>query len=155
MKHTFINIPLVFLGSSWRYIVQPCFHIATLCTLGCVGCVSENLASLCPAARVHVTMPMKVWRKPFDHYPVHFPAVDCGPLADPVNGVVMVDRGTTFGMAARYSCNAGYMIADGAFGLRLCTISGQWSGEAPRCERMYTIQQQDSWNFSAEGIVHI
>ena len=65
-----VNVPLwnkllfmmhmVFLGSSWRYIEQPCFHIAALGTLGCVGCVSENLASLCLAAQVHVTMPTKL-----------------------------------------------------------------------------------------------
>jgi len=72
-----------------------------------------------------------------DHYLFIFPAVNCGPLDDPVNGVVMIDMGTTLGMAARYFCNAGYLIA-GAFEVRVCTISGQWSGEAPRCERMYS-----------------
>ena len=103
-----------------------------------VGCVSENVALLCSTAWVHVTMPTEVSRKSCDYWSVHIPAVNCGPLADPVNGVVMIDRGTTFGMTARYSCDAGYVIA-GAFALRVCTISGQWSGEAPRCERMYTI----------------
>ena len=61
-------------------------------------------------------------------------AVDCGPLENPANGNVTIDAGTTVGMIARYSCNAGYVLME-LLALRLCTISGQWSGTAPTCER--------------------
>lgn len=63
-------------------------------------------------------------------------AVDCGSLDNPVNGVVTIDAGTTLGMIARYSCNPGYVLME-VLALRLCTISGQWSGTAPTCERMF------------------
>lgn len=47
-------------------------------------------------------------------------------------------------MIARYSCNPGYLLME-ALALRLCTISGQWSGTAPTCERMsYMMPYLDS-----------
>lgn len=71
-------------------------------------------------------------------------AVNCGSLDNPVNGVVTIDTGTTLGMIARYSCNPGYLLME-ALALRLCTISGQWSGTAPTCERMsYMMPYLDS-----------
>lgn len=64
-----------------------------------------------------------------------FTGVDCGVLSDPLNGVVILDQGTTrFGDEARYECNEGYNMTSGD-GIRTCTAGTMWSGEEPQCER--------------------
>ena len=60
-------------------------------------------------------------------------AVDCGNLANPTNGRVDL-TGTTFGSLATYSCNAGFILAQGSK-IRQCEANGQWSGTAPNCVR--------------------
>ena len=56
--------------------------------------------------------------------------VDCGALADPDNGIVMVSE-TTFNSSATYSCNTGYELRGDA--VRTCLGSGQWSSGTPMC----------------------
>lgn len=58
--------------------------------------------------------------------------VDCGDLDDPENGEVSL-TGTTFGSNATYSCNDGYFLEGESS--RVCQSDGNWSGEAPTCER--------------------
>ena len=41
--------------------------------------------------------------------------------------------GTTFGSRAFYSCNKGFILV--GFNRRICQANGEWSGEAPTCER--------------------
>ena len=59
-------------------------------------------------------------------------ALDCGPLSNPDNGLVIFRR-TTLGSVANYSCNAGYVLMGIPF--RICGVDGSWSGETPVCER--------------------
>ena len=61
-------------------------------------------------------------------------AVDCGPLEQPLNGVLRI-FGTTLANPARYDCNIGFQIV--GFNIRVCLENGSWSGTAPRCESMY------------------
>jgi formylglycine-generating enzyme required for sulfatase activity len=58
-------------------------------------------------------------------------AVDCGPLANPTNGVVQAGSGTTFGGVATYSCAEGYVV-QGA-DTRTCQATGLWSGSPATC----------------------
>ena len=61
--------------------------------------------------------------------------VDCGSVTDPANGQVSHTSGTTFGQTATYSCNTGYnLVGDST---RICQATGQWSGSAPTCQRMF------------------
>ena len=60
-------------------------------------------------------------------------AVDCGALADPMNGTVSLS-GTTFGQTALYQCALGYNIVGGSS--RTCQGNKQWSGTAPTCRSM-------------------
>ena len=57
--------------------------------------------------------------------------VDCGALADPVNGIV-TESDTVFNSSATYSCNTGYSLMGDA--IRICLSSGLWSGSGPTCE---------------------
>ncbi|MCA9700689.1 MAG: CCP domain-containing protein, partial [Myxococcales bacterium] len=57
-------------------------------------------------------------------------AIDCGPLADPEGGRVVVDSGNFAGLA-RYSCEPGFEMAGDA--TRSCGEDGQWTGAAPSC----------------------
>ena len=57
--------------------------------------------------------------------------VDCGALANPVNGLVS-DSATTLGNVATYSCNAGYAVNGAA--TQTCQADGTWSGTAPTCQ---------------------
>ena len=59
--------------------------------------------------------------------------IDCGGLANPVNGVVDLSNGTTLGSVARYSCGDIYELVGEA--TRNCTLQDTWSGEAPTCRR--------------------
>ena len=64
--------------------------------------------------------------------------VDCGSLTNPTNGVVSHTAGTTFGQTATYSCDTGYnLVGDNT---RMCQASGNWSGSAPTCQRMFLFQ---------------
>ena len=58
--------------------------------------------------------------------------VDCGPLDDPANGGVLL-LNTTTGSSAVYRCDDGFTI--NGTDVRICQSSGQWSGEAPVCDR--------------------
>jgi formylglycine-generating enzyme required for sulfatase activity len=58
-------------------------------------------------------------------------AVDCGPLANPTNGVVQTGSGTTFGASATYSCAEGYVVQGAA--TRTCQATGLWSGSPATC----------------------
>ena len=60
-------------------------------------------------------------------------AVDCGNLANPANGRVDL-TGTTFGSIATYTCNSGFILANGNR-IRQCGANEQWSGTAPNCVR--------------------
>ena len=58
--------------------------------------------------------------------------MDCGDLDDPENGEVSL-TGTILGSEATYSCNRGYVLVGES--KRVCQSNGEWSGEAPSCER--------------------
>ena len=63
-------------------------------------------------------------------------AVDCSALFDLANGQVST-TGTTFGETATYSCNTGYnLVGDST---RTCQATGEWSGSAPTCQRMFVL----------------
>ena len=66
--------------------------------------------------------------------------VDCGPLSDPTNGIVLVSVNTTLGTTASYECIAGYEVVGLMGEFRFCTETGMWSERDPTCERtLYTI----------------
>ena len=65
-------------------------------------------------------------------------AVDCGNLPNPANGQVTT-TGTTFGQNATYSCNTGYNLMGDS--TRTCQATGNWSGSAPTCERMFLLSE--------------
>ncbi|KAK7100185.1 sushi, von Willebrand factor type A, EGF and pentraxin domain-containing protein 1-like isoform X2 [Littorina saxatilis] len=56
--------------------------------------------------------------------------VDCGPLADPANGVVLALI-TTYPSDAIYECDEGYILEGDA--RRTCTEEGSWSLSEPTC----------------------
>ena len=51
---------------------------------------------------------------------------------DPVNGRVIVPGGTLLSSMIEYICNPGYKRVGPS--ARMCTETGEWSGEDPRCE---------------------
>ena len=53
-------------------------------------------------------------------------------LVPPTNGNVIVGV-TTLGAMATYTCNPSYRLV--GMDSRQCQENGQWSGEAPTCER--------------------
>ena len=59
--------------------------------------------------------------------------MDCSALSDPANGNVSHTSGTTFGEAATYSCELGYILIGES--PRICQINGTWSGRDPTCQR--------------------
>lgn len=59
--------------------------------------------------------------------------VDCGPLANPINGNVTLDFGTTYGATAVYSCRDGYYLDATVANTRTCTLDGTWSDSAAVC----------------------
>ncbi len=61
-----------------------------------------------------------------------YPVIDCGSLANPVNGQVMVTN-TTYNSIATYSCNTGYLEVGGTTS-RSCQDDGNWSASAPTCQ---------------------
>ena len=58
-------------------------------------------------------------------------AVDCGPLNNPINGLVIVPV-TTFNNMATYSCNSSGYLLNGTQ-TRTCQASGVWSNAEPTC----------------------
>jgi len=58
------------------------------------------------------------------------PAIDCGTLTDPANGMVDVSQGTTLNRMANYTCIGGYELIGER--TRTCEAGG-WSGDAPTC----------------------
>ena len=59
--------------------------------------------------------------------------IDCGDLDDPSNGDVMLTDGNTqYGAVAVYTCNNGYIVANGDE-TRTCEASEEWSGSEPNC----------------------
>ena len=62
--------------------------------------------------------------------------IDCGDLENPPNGVVQVSN-TTFGAAATYDCNVGFILE--GVDVRFCIETGEWSDEEPVCARKYDI----------------
>ena len=61
-----------------------------------------------------------------------FAGVDCGELADPVNGGVTTDPSTRFQSVATYTCNVGYNLTGNE--TRNCQADAVWSREAPTCQ---------------------
>lgn len=57
--------------------------------------------------------------------------VDCGPLENPDNGLVITVSGTTLNQVAQYSCFEGYRLS--GLERRLCQENARWSGNAPTC----------------------
>ena len=64
---------------------------------------------------------------------IHFPAVDCGSLDNPTNGIVDTTSGTTFNNMATYSCDGGYEVSGNLS--RICGSDGLWSPDPPTCTR--------------------
>ena len=58
--------------------------------------------------------------------------VRCGGLSNPSNGQVSITNNTPGGTAT-YTCNSGYNLVGRE--IRICQNDGEWSGEAPICER--------------------
>ena len=63
----------------------------------------------------------------------YFAVVDCGPLENPINGLVDTSAGTTFGNTSTYSCNLNFIV--NGTSSRLCTAAGVWEGQPPVCVR--------------------
>ena len=61
-----------------------------------------------------------------------FIAIDCGSLPDPEFGTVTI-TGTSTGSLATYKCNKGFKLNGSS--TRVCLNTGEWSQEAPTCER--------------------
>ncbi|XP_053397800.1 neurogenic locus notch homolog protein 1-like isoform X1 [Mercenaria mercenaria] len=57
--------------------------------------------------------------------------LDCGPVADIVNGGISYSDGTIYGSTVYYSCNNGYEVTGVAS--RVCLATGEWSDSQPVC----------------------
>ena len=57
--------------------------------------------------------------------------VNCGSPPDITNGTFDINRGTTFGSVAVYSCDVGFNLNGGA--IISCQANGTWSGPIPTC----------------------
>ena len=64
------------------------------------------------------------------HVVMSFAATDCGNLANPQNGAVLV-TGTTLGSTATYTCEENFSLLGPS--IRVCGSDGVWSGRAPIC----------------------
>ena len=60
--------------------------------------------------------------------------MDCRGLTDPLNGQVALNS-TTFQSVAAYECDSGFNLEGDME--RTCQASGEWSGAAPTCNRMF------------------
>ena len=61
-------------------------------------------------------------------------AVDCEGLTAPLSGQVALNS-TTFQSVAAYECDSGFNLEGDME--RTCQASGEWSGAAPTCNRMF------------------
>lgn len=59
--------------------------------------------------------------------------MDCGTLASPLNGAIILNT-TTAGSTASYSCIGGYTLDGSA--QRVCQADGQWSSREPTCSKL-------------------
>ena len=57
--------------------------------------------------------------------------VDCGLLAPPVNGSIMISE-TTFESLSTFTCGSGFNLFGSSF--RQCQANGEWSGTNTTCE---------------------
>lgn len=64
------------------------------------------------------------------HIPI-FIAVDCGPLAKPLNGTKHGNE-TLFTKKIRFACHEGFDLKGS--GIRECQANRQWSGQAAICK---------------------
>ena len=55
---------------------------------------------------------------------VLYTVVDCGPVADLINGQVNTSNGTIFGSVAVYTCNSGYRLSHQQ--VVMCGGNGVW-----------------------------
>ena len=55
----------------------------------------------------------------------HLAVVDCGPLAAPMNGSIIISE-TTFGSISTFMCNEGFNQSGSS--IRQCEANGNWSG---------------------------
>ena len=74
-------------------------------------------------------MPIKTLLKHFNSHP----AVDCGSLDNPTNGMVNTPSGTTFMNTATYMCVVGYTLTGSE--TQTCNAEGTWTPDPPTCVR--------------------
>ena len=78
-----------------------------------------------------------------------FTIVRCPNLPDPFNGRVN-QRGNNPGDRASYTCNSGYELQGDS--TRTCQNNGQWSGDAPTCERE---GMRNAWLVDCKQLLHL
>ena len=66
--------------------------------------------------------------------PLYSTVIECPPLSNPANGIVVV-TGLTPDSIATYTCNADYRLFGDA--TRTCDFNGQWTSVEPFCSRKY------------------
>ena len=66
-----------------------------------------------------------------DNYLLSFLVMNCGSLADPTNGQVVISNGSTYGSVATYICDSGYTLSGSH--LRTCRADGNWRDTSPAC----------------------
>ena len=81
----------------------------------------------------HQHLVIYVYFDSITHFSSSIAVVNCGALANPVNGLVDTSGGTTFGTTATYSCNLNFMLMGSS--TRSCTVAGVWGGQPPTCIR--------------------
>ena len=64
--------------------------------------------------------------------PLFSTVVDCGPVADLINGQVNTSNGTIFGSVAIYTCNSGYRLSHQQ--VVMCGGNGMWFPASPTCQ---------------------
>lgn len=72
--------------------------------------------------------------------------VDCGPLTNPVDGMVDTAGGTTFGNEATYSCINNYELIGPP--TRVCMQDGVWSETEPTCNGKPHLHDSDASNMA-------
>jgi len=63
---------------------------------------------------------------------ITFAVIECDSLPGISNGIV-VQSGTTVDSTVTYNCNRGFTLE--GLATHTCQADGEWSGEAPTCER--------------------
>lgn len=64
------------------------------------------------------------------------PAVECNPLAVPLNGS-LIGKDTHYPSQVEFRCDEGFELEGSRH--RRCQANRQWSGKQPQCEGMITI----------------